>query len=49
MGVFLGDPTGIFLEHLFVDLFTLRDRFRELGMVIDSGKVYLPDMEEKDI
>ena len=40
---FDGDPTSIFLEHLFDDLFTLRDRFRELGMANGAGAVYLSD------
>ncbi len=44
-----GEPTSIILEHLFDDLFTLRDRFKELGMVIKDGKVYLPDVEERDV
>ena len=34
-----------FLEHLFVDLFKLRDRFKVLGMVTKGGNVYLPDLE----
>ena len=49
MGVLLGEPPSIILEHLFDDLFTLRDRFKELGMVIKGGKVYLPDVEERDV
>lgn len=44
-----GEPRGIFLEHLFVDLFKLRERFRDLGMVIKDGKVFLPDLEERDV
>lgn len=44
-----GEPTHIFLEHLFDDLFTLRDRFKELGMVIKDGEVYLPDLEERNV
>lgn len=31
------------MELLFRDLFALRDRFKELGMVIKNGEVYLPD------
>ena len=49
VSVFHGEPTSIILEHLFDDLFTLRDRFKELGMVIKGGKVYLPDVEERDV
>ena len=45
---FLGDPTGIFLEHLFDDLFELRDRFKELGMFIEDGEVHLRDLEVKN-
>ena len=41
----LGEPTSINLEHLFDDLFKLRDRFKALGMDIKDGKVYLPDLE----
>ena len=48
MGIFLGDPTGIFLEHLFDDLFELRDRFKELGMFIEDGEVHLRDLEVKN-
>ena len=40
----LGEPTSINLEHLFDDLFKLRDRFKALGMEIKDGKVYLPDL-----
>ncbi len=46
MNLFRGDPRGIFLEHLLVDLFTLRDKFRDLGMIIKDGNLYLPDLEE---
>ena len=46
---YFGEPTHIILEHLFDDLFTLRDRFKELGMVVKDGKVYLPDVEERDV
>ncbi len=41
----LGEPTSINLEHLFDDLFKLKDRFKALGMEIKDGKVYLPDLE----
>lgn len=44
-----GEPTNINLELLFHDLFVLRDRFKELGMVIKNGEVYLPDLEERDV
>ena len=44
-----GEPRGIFLEHIFVDLFKLRERFRDLRMVIKDGKVFLPDLEERDV
>lgn len=44
-----GEPTNINVELLFRDLFALRDRFKELGMVIKNGEVYLPDLEERDI
>ena len=44
----LGELTHINLEHLFDDLFRLRDRFKELGMVIKDGQVYLPDLEERN-
>ena len=37
------------MELLFRDLFVLRDRFKELGMVIKNGEVYLPDFEERDV
>ena len=43
-----GDLTGIFLEHLFDDLFELRDRFKELGMFIEDGEVRLRDLEVKN-
>lgn len=39
-----GEPTSIFLEHLFDDLFRLRDNFKALGMVLKNGVVYLPDL-----
>jgi hypothetical protein len=42
-----GEPTSIFLEHLFDDLFLLRDNFKALGMVLKDGEVYLPDLGEK--
>ena|GEM_PF-4123833 len=44
-----GELTNINVELLFRDLFVLRDRFRELGMVIKNGEVYLPDLEERDV
>jgi hypothetical protein len=37
------------VELLFRDLFALRDRFKELGMVIKNGEVYLPDLEGHDV
>lgn len=37
------------MELLFRDLFALRDRFKELGMVIKNSEVYLPDLEERDV
>jgi hypothetical protein len=39
-----GEPTSIFLEPLFDDLFRLRDNFKALGMVLKDGEVYLPDL-----
>src|SRR5690606_31942314 len=45
---FFGEATHIFLEHLSDNLFLLRDRFKDLGMDIVEGKVYLPDLECKD-
>ena len=42
---FHGELTGFSLEHLFDDLFTLRDKFKELGMVMKDGRVYLADLE----
>ena len=45
----IGEPTNINMELLFRDLFVLRDRFKELGMVIKNGEVYLPDLEERDV
>lgn len=45
----IGEPTSIFLEHLFDDMFSLRDRFKELGMVIKDGEVSLPDLEAQDV
>jgi len=45
----LGEPTSINLEHLFNDLFELKDRFKALGMVIKDGQVYLPDLEMCDV
>jgi hypothetical protein len=46
---YIGDPTNINVELLFRDLFALRDRFKELGMVIKNGEVYLPDLEGHDV
>ena len=43
-----GDPTSIYLEHLFNDLFALRDRFRELGLVMQDGNAYISDLEDVD-
>lgn len=37
------------IELLFRDLFALHDRFKELGMVIENGEVYLPDLEEHNV
>ncbi len=44
MSFLFGEPTSIFLEHLFDDLFRLRDSFKALGMVLKEGEVYLPDL-----
>jgi len=44
-----GEPTHINLELLFNDLFSLRDQFKELGMTIKDGEVYLADLENKDV
>ncbi|MDK2899432.1 MAG: hypothetical protein PWQ10_619 [Patescibacteria group bacterium] len=44
-----GELASINSEHLFDNLFVLRDRFKELGMVIKNGEVYLPDLEEKNV
>lgn len=46
---YFGEPTSIFLEHLFDDMFTLRERFRELGMVIEDGVIYLSDLENRNV
>jgi len=43
------DLTNINVELLFRDLFALHDRFKELGMVIENGEVYLPDLEEHNV
>ena len=43
------EPTHINLELLFNDLFLLRDRFKELGMTIKDGEIYLADLENKDV
>ena len=37
------------MEFLFRDLFVLRDCFKELGIVIKNGEVYLPDLEARDV
>jgi hypothetical protein len=37
------------VELLFRDLFVLRNRFKELGMVIKNGEVHLLDLEERDV
>lgn len=47
--LFDGEPTHINLELLFNDLFLLRDRFKELGMTIKDGEIYLADLENKDV
>ena len=36
-----GELTNINVELLFRDLFALRDRFKELSIVIKNGEVYL--------
>jgi hypothetical protein len=46
---FYGEPANINVELLLRDLFALRDRFKELGVVIKNGEVYLPDLEERDV
>ena len=43
------DLTNINVELLFRDLFVLRNRFKELGMVIKNGEVHLPDLEERGL
>jgi hypothetical protein len=45
----VGEPTHINLELLFNDLFLLRDRFKELGMTIKDGEIYLADLEGEDV
>ncbi|HMS31265.1 MAG TPA: hypothetical protein PJ984_02620 [Candidatus Saccharibacteria bacterium] len=40
----LGDLTSISLEHLFDDLFRLRDNFKALGMILKDGEAYLSDL-----
>ena len=40
----LGDLTSINLEHLFGDLFKLRDNFKELGMDMHDGVIFFPDL-----
>ena len=49
LSLYRGEPTNINVELLFRDLFVLRDRFKELGMVIKNGEVYLPDLEGHDV
>lgn len=49
MGILIGELASINSEHLFNDLLALRDRFKELGMVIKNGEVYLPDLEENNV
>ena len=44
-----GELTNINVELLFRDLFVLRNRFKELGMVIKNGEVHLLDLEERDV
>ena len=46
---FVGEPANINVELLFRDLFVLRDCFKELGIVIKNGEVYLPDLEGHDV
>jgi len=41
----LGELTSINLEHFFDNLFRMCRRFRDLGMVIKDGEVYLPDLD----
>ncbi len=40
-----GDLTSINLEHFFDNLFRMCRRFRDLGMVMKGGEVYLPDLD----
>ena len=47
--IIYGEPAHINLELLFRDLFVLRNRFKELGMVIENGEVHLPDLEEHNV
>lgn len=42
----VGDLTSINLEHLFDNLFRLRDNFRAFGMTLKDGEVYLPELGE---
>lgn len=42
-----GELASINLEHFFDNLFKMRRRFRDLGMVIKDGEVYLPDLTNK--
>lgn len=41
-----GDLTSINLEHLFDDLFILKDRFKALGMRYRGSGVYLADLHK---
>lgn len=45
----MDEPTHINLEHLFDNLFALKDRFENLGMAIKDDKVYLPDLEDDSV
>ena len=47
--ILYGELTNINVELLFRDLFVLRNRFKELGMVIKNGEVHLLDLEERDV
>ena len=40
------EPESIDLEHLFDDLFKLRNRFIDLGMKYGEGGVYLADLDD---
>jgi hypothetical protein len=47
--ILYGELTNINVELLFRDLFVLRNRFKELGMVIENSEVHLPDLEEHNV